>query len=84
MIPETPIHGWHENMLQVQEELASICRSFGSTTPQFSERVKYHWLTTKDDSGIKIYFPKRRVDYADYLPGKYYFSPYEAVVILLF
>lgn len=47
---------------------------------RFSERVKYHWLTAKDNSGIKIYFQQKTVDYADYIPGMYYFSPYECTV----
>lgn len=44
---------------------------------RFKDRVKYVWLTAKDDSGIKIYFQRRRVAYADYLPGMYYISPDE-------
>lgn len=39
--------------------------------------VKYIWLTTKDDSGIKIYYQKNTVKYADYLPHKYYVSVFE-------
>ena len=44
---------------------------------RYSNRVKYSWLTAKDNSDIKIYFQKKTVDYADYLPGRYYISPYE-------
>lgn len=45
--------------------------------PQFADRVKYHWLTANDFSGIKVYFQQKTVSYADYLPGMYYISPYE-------
>lgn len=44
---------------------------------RYSSRVKYSWLTTTDGSDIKIYFQKKPVDYADYVPGRYYISPYE-------
>lgn len=44
---------------------------------KFADRVKYIWLTTKDSSGCKIYFQKKAVSYADYIPGMYYISPYE-------
>lgn len=40
--------------------------------------VKYIWLTINDDSGIKIYYQKNTVKYADYIPNKYYISVYEA------
>ena len=45
--------------------------------PRYSQNVKYLWLTAKDSSGCKIYFQKKPVDYADYVPGMYYISPYE-------
>ncbi len=44
---------------------------------RYSKRTKYSWLTAKDSSDVKIYFQKKTVDYADYVPGRYYFSPYE-------
>lgn len=47
------------------------------TDPQFKDRVKYHWLTAKDTSGVKVYYQQKTVAYADYLPGMYYISPYE-------
>lgn len=47
---------------------------------RYSKHTKYSWLTTKDNSDVKIYFQKKTVDYADYVPGRYYFSPYECVV----
>lgn len=52
-------------------------QEFRINDPQFSDRVKYHWLTAKDNSDCKIYFQQRKVDYADYKPGFYYVSPYE-------
>ena len=42
---------------------------------------KYSWLTTKDNSDVKIYFQKKKVDYADYVPGRYYISPYDCVLL---
>ncbi len=44
---------------------------------RYSQHTKYSWLTSKDGSDIKIYFQKKKVDYADYIPGRYYISPYE-------
>lgn len=43
----------------------------------FAQNIKYLWLTTKDNSNCKIYFQKKKVTYADYIPGMYYISPYE-------
>ncbi len=45
--------------------------------PHYTDRVKYEWWTTKDDSDCKLYYQKRTVDYADYRPGYWYISPYE-------
>ncbi len=47
--------------------------------PQFAERVKYLWLTARDNSNCKIYFQKKKVSYADYLPGYFYISPFECL-----
>ncbi len=59
----------------------SLCvkpgQEFRINDPQFADRVKYHWLTAKDRSDIKVYFQQKTVTYADYLPGMYYISPYE-------
>lgn len=44
---------------------------------RFAENVKYIWLTAKDRSGCKIYLQKKKVSYADYVPGMYYISVYE-------
>ncbi len=52
----------------------------GQEYRDFNEKYshcKYSWLTAKDNSNIKIYFQKAMVDYADYIPGMYYVSPYE-------
>lgn len=46
---------------------------------RYSKNTKYHWLTAKDNSDCKIYFQQKTVDYADYLPGMYYISPYEVL-----
>lgn len=48
--------------------------------PNYNQRVKYYWLTAKDDSNIKIYYQKRTVTYADYKPGMFYVSPYEILI----
>lgn len=48
--------------------------------PRYSNS-KYSWLTTKDNSDIKVYFQKKEVDYADYVPGRYYISPYDCVML---
>lgn len=44
---------------------------------RFKNNVKYHWLTAVDNSGIKVYYQQKTVDYADYKPGMFYVSPYE-------
>lgn len=44
---------------------------------RYSQNVKYIWLTINDGSGIKIYKQKKRVSYADYIPGRYYVSVHE-------
>lgn len=43
----------------------------------YASRVKYFWMTTKDDSNCKLYFQQKGVSYADYKPNKWYISPYE-------
>lgn len=45
--------------------------------PKYSNNVKYHWYTTKDNSNIKIYYQLKTVSYADYRPNMYYVSPHE-------
>lgn len=47
---------------------------------RYSKHTKYSWLTSNDTSDIKIYFQKKTVDYADYVPGRYYISPYECSI----
>ena len=49
------------------------------TDERYAKNVKYLWLTAEDSSGCKIYLQKKPVDYADYVPGMYYISPYEVV-----
>lgn len=44
---------------------------------RYSKNVKYIWLTINDGSNIKIYYQKKGVTYADYLPGMYYVSVHE-------
>lgn len=47
---------------------------------RYSKNVKYVWMTINDNSDIKIYYQKRKVSYADYLPGKFYISVHEVMV----
>lgn len=48
---------------------------------RFAAHVKYQWLTVMDGSWPKIYYQLKPVDYADYVPGRYYVSPYELTPI---
>jgi len=41
---------------------------------------KYHWYTPKDKSNTKLYYQTKGVSYADYLPNKWYVSPYEIML----
>lgn len=45
--------------------------------PRYSNHCKYNWMTILDGSDVKIYYQKRAVTYADYIPGKYYVSVHE-------
>ena len=47
--------------------------------PKYKNRVKYNWYTVNDCSGIKLYYQKRGVLYADYKPGMVYVSPFEVI-----
>lgn len=44
---------------------------------RYAKNVKYLWLTPTDDSNCKVYLQSKTVEYADYIPGMYYISPYE-------
>lgn len=61
----------------------NICCKIGQeyrfTDERYAKNVKYLWLTAADSSDCKIYLQKKRVEYADYMPGMYYVSPYEVV-----
>jgi len=48
--------------------------------PRYLINVKYEWFTVNDGSNIKLYRQKRHVDYADYLPGKWYVSVHEVTL----
>lgn len=64
------------------EETAFIIapgQEYRVTDERYSKNVKYIWMTVPDGSGIKIYYQKKRVTYADYLPGMYYVSVHEVV-----
>lgn len=49
--------------------------------PNYKDKVKYYWATTKDDTDCKLYFQRRPVKYADYIPNKWYISPYEVMIL---
>lgn len=49
------------------------------TDERFAKKVKYLWFTAADNSDCKIYLQKKRVAYADYVPGLFYISPYEVI-----
>ena len=56
-----------------------VGQEYRFTDERYAKNVKYLWLTAADHSDCKIYLQKKRVDYADYVPGMYYISPYEVV-----
>lgn len=43
--------------------------------------TKYSLLTTKDNSDAKIYFQKKKTDNVDYVPGRYYISLDDCVLL---
>ena len=48
---------------------------------RFKDKVKYIWYTDKENNGIKMYYQKKGVTYADYKVGRWYVSPYEVNVV---
>ncbi len=48
---------------------------------RYNKNVKYLWLTVDDGSKIKIYYQKKGVTYADYVPGMYYVSVHEVIPV---
>ena len=55
----------------------SKCEKVANKLILEGNKVKYLWLTIKDNSCIKIYYQKKSVDYADYKPGMLYVSVHE-------
>lgn len=47
---------------------------------KYKNKVKYCWLTAKDNSRIKIYYQKKCVSYADYKPEMFYVCPHEIFI----
>lgn len=45
--------------------------------PEFASRIKYRWMTTRDDSHCKLYDQLKGVVYADYRAGVWYADPFE-------
>ena len=72
---------FREDQIRKERLIVKPGQEFRINDPQFSIRVKYHWLTVNDGSGIKVYFQQKTVSYADYRPGMFYVSPYELFVI---
>lgn len=61
-------------------ELNKLQTQIGEEYRQRQEyNAKYEWLTINDGSNIKIYYQKHPVNYADYIPNKYYISVYEVL-----
>jgi hypothetical protein len=46
----------------------------------WKEKVFYFEWKTNDESRVKVYEQKRRVDYADYKVGLFYISPFDLFV----
>ena len=57
-----------------------IGQEYRINDPKYSKNVKYLWYTIDDDSDIKIYYQKRRVNYADYKRGMHYVSVHEVFI----
>lgn len=55
-------------------------QEFRISDKQYNNRVKYVWMTIDDESDIKIYFQKKPVLYADYIPRKFYVSVHEVLL----
>lgn len=72
ILPEDIIH---ENIKVKQGQ------EYRDVDERYAKHTKYSWLTSNDQTNIKIYFQKKPVDYADYVPGRYYISPYECSVL---
>jgi hypothetical protein len=49
-------------------------------TDKYKDYVAYYWYTTKDTTNCKLYLQRRYVSYANYLPKKWYISPYEVLL----
>ena len=54
-------------------------QEFRVNDESYRNRVKYFWFTSLDSSKIKLYFQRRTVKYADYLPDYWYVSVYEVM-----
>ena len=44
---------------------------------KYKNRVKYYWLCSKDNQNLKIYYQRKKVSYADYIPGMCYISVFD-------
>lgn len=62
------------NMDVIYEDPKEAYRS----TDKYIDKVKYLWYTSTGKD--KIYLQLRTVEYADYLIGKFYISPYDVVI----
>ena len=67
------------NKAMVESFIIAPGQEYRIEDERYSKNVKYIWLTVYDGSGIKVYFQKKGVSYADYKPGKYYVSVHEVL-----
>lgn len=65
------------SMLVIENIRVKEGQEYRMKDPKYKNIVKFVWLTSKDDSDIKIYYQRRPVSYADYRLGMFYVSPYE-------
>ncbi|ELP5899902.1 hypothetical protein QTV49_001819 [Vibrio vulnificus] len=74
-------YGAYVEFRRSQAVRENICAKKGQEyryrDPNFVNSVKYFWYTAKDSSDVKIYFQQKKVTYADYLPERFYISPFE-------
>jgi hypothetical protein len=67
-----------ENLREKWPKLENEKHNLRQKTPGHSRhKMKYIWMIPVDGPEIKVYAQQGRVQYADYLPGMYYVSPYD-------
>lgn len=66
-----------KNQACTQNFIIAPGQEYRINDPKYADHCKYEWYTIDDGSNVKIYKQKRRVSYADYIPGKYYINVHE-------